>query len=575
MKGTDQWIVFPANERKALERQPLDSRTNRNALHLGIIFQLKQLRQDARKQGHTLSSSRRRSKGRFIFAAVGIISLFILALYILGIVLDQPKDTLIQAYQDVLTLPLAFWATLHILAVMEWLILRSSFEKGSPILEWRNGSLRVNRVAWELGSFVIPAILVLALLGTILAWSGMMALSGSVICSGIFLGSWFYLVLAISPFSPGPATQIYSRLFGSESIIQIQDQFLLGLWSGGSSSLGGKIAPSSFVAAFSMIAWVILVALSFGWIADHLARIPELQLLIVQLICNILGFGFCLWTIVNFISFLIHHTLLREAKSAQSFSPTSLELSAWQRSCALLQHVPEIANLPWQWRWFPTGTMLMRRGDESREFHWLAFGEAVFIQSESAKQPQNFIPIHGGSGFGEYEFFHGGPRKTDVLLRTRSVITTLHYDAIASIATPDIEERIHAVSLASQIMDQSQMFRSMPSYAKEEWMCHAKICKVQNGTSIIKSGSLDTWMGLLVKGGMIVIERSGKEVSELLPGDVFGEMALWSKGPRSANVTAHGEVLFLRWEDDWWAAQVKINGLEDYINELVAKRYMS
>jgi hypothetical protein len=52
-------------------------------------------------------------------------------------------------------------------------------------------------------------------------------------------------------------------------------------------------------------------------------------------------------------------------------------------------------------------------------------------------------------------------------------------------------------------------------------------------------------------------------------------MALWSKGPRSANVTAHGEVLFLRWEDDWWAAQVKINGLEDYINELVAKRYMS
>jgi len=68
--------------------------------------------------------------------------------------------------------------------------------------------------------------------------------------------------------------------------------------------------------------------------------------------------------------------------------------------------------------------------------------------------------------------------------------------------------------------------------------------------TIVKEGSTGTALYVLLSG-RVRIERGGKQVGELGPGDFFGELALIEEEPRSATVIAVDEtecLLFPAWE---------------------------
>lgn len=69
-----------------------------------------------------------------------------------------------------------------------------------------------------------------------------------------------------------------------------------------------------------------------------------------------------------------------------------------------------------------------------------------------------------------------------------------------------------------------------------------------DGEPIISQGDTDRCMYVVQAGQVeVVIEDQGGEavLSVLGPGDVFGEMALFSRSPRSATVRARGEARIL------------------------------
>jgi CRP-like cAMP-binding protein len=65
----------------------------------------------------------------------------------------------------------------------------------------------------------------------------------------------------------------------------------------------------------------------------------------------------------------------------------------------------------------------------------------------------------------------------------------------------------------------------------------AKVSEVKQGTQIITEGDDGNTM-YVVLVGTARVSRGGRKLSTVGPGDTFGELALLSKGPRTASVVA-------------------------------------
>jgi CRP/FNR family cyclic AMP-dependent transcriptional regulator len=58
---------------------------------------------------------------------------------------------------------------------------------------------------------------------------------------------------------------------------------------------------------------------------------------------------------------------------------------------------------------------------------------------------------------------------------------------------------------------------------------------------MVREGEYDRDLYVIVSG-TAVVTRKGKKLAELVPGDFFGELALLSRAPRSATVTAYSDM---------------------------------
>jgi CRP-like cAMP-binding protein len=70
---------------------------------------------------------------------------------------------------------------------------------------------------------------------------------------------------------------------------------------------------------------------------------------------------------------------------------------------------------------------------------------------------------------------------------------------------------------------------------------HAETMTAESGRTIVREGDEGDALFVLLNGSASV-ERGGKRVASLGPGDYFGELALLDPSPRSATVTATDDV---------------------------------
>jgi CRP-like cAMP-binding protein len=71
---------------------------------------------------------------------------------------------------------------------------------------------------------------------------------------------------------------------------------------------------------------------------------------------------------------------------------------------------------------------------------------------------------------------------------------------------------------------------------------YLRVCVAEKGAEIVREGSRDAYLCLLVEGKVAVIKKDHgdetKRLSHIRPGKTFGEMSLLDGEPRSASVIA-------------------------------------
>ena len=122
-------------------------------------------------------------------------------------------------------------------------------------------------------------------------------------------------------------------------------------------------------------------------------------------------------------------------------------------------------------------------------------------------------------------------------------------------------------------MDVSQLkriplFESIPDEDLKQVATFAVGEEYPEGTEVVKEGAFSNHF-YAIEDGKATVERDGKVLAELGPGDVFGEQALLEKQERSATVTATSPLKVIKIEH--WELSRMFKTMPDVVNKLLAQ----
>lgn len=415
---------------------------------------------------------------------------------------------------------------------------------------WRLTPLgpRPEQVMWRLSPSWLTGIVVL-LGDLVLAGEGMTFTAVSSMGVGISSIAIAKLLWDLYPLRSSPGSCLLEKLTGEKDLPQkiswsLRWRFLpipLPVPEEGSFALGAS--------ALATIFWFSLVALTLKLLSlsgHHGLTLAGFLWQSGLAVLVVLYIGFLAIQLLRLFreGWNLHRATLRHVV------PTPEVQQIWETRSSLLTHIPELKFLPWCWQQAPPGTLLIRQGDTDRVFYWIARGEvAVIIRTEKGDF-QHLATFKEGCGVGEIGFLEGRPRTAFVVVRRRVLVASISWDEAAPYLSDDQKDRLRQVVLASQAMENTPIFRLLPPEQKEVWITKGTPVVYSPGEIIMEEGEKQRWIGLVVTG-KVSVYKQGKELAQLSPREVIGEMAYLTGEPRAATIVAQAPVLIWRWEPHW------------------------
>jgi CRP-like cAMP-binding protein len=105
----------------------------------------------------------------------------------------------------------------------------------------------------------------------------------------------------------------------------------------------------------------------------------------------------------------------------------------------------------------------------------------------------------------------------------------------------DAKNRRRAASAITDHLAAARLFSACGKKELREIAKCAKVSTVREGTTIMTEGDEGNTMYVILTG-TAKVSRNGRKLAMLGPGDAVGELALLSKGPRSATVVAQSDM---------------------------------
>lgn len=111
--------------------------------------------------------------------------------------------------------------------------------------------------------------------------------------------------------------------------------------------------------------------------------------------------------------------------------------------------------------------------------------------------------------------------------------------------------QILSMNINQEVFDNSPLFADMSNYQRRKAILISEMHDFDDGTAIIKQGSEERSMYLLLEGEVAVklrTEDGTQQLATLKPGQIFGEIGFIKKTLRTADVVATGKVSVLRFD---------------------------
>jgi hypothetical protein len=130
------------------------------------------------------------------------------------------------------------------------------------------------------------------------------------------------------------------------------------------------------------------------------------------------------------------------------------------------------------------------------------------------------------------------------------------------------------LTLRNEVLKGAGLFEGLRKWQVKKIVLLCRQGRAEAGELLVRQGDMGRTMFILIEGSAVVAARNqddgeAREVAELGPGDIFGEIAMVTPGPRTADVKANSAVTYL--ELDWKA----LNRIRPLYPRITAKLFLN
>ena len=193
------------------------------------------------------------------------------------------------------------------------------------------------------------------------------------------------------------------------------------------------------------------------------------------------------------------------------------------------------------------GQAIFRQGERATSFHVIRAGE-VAIETEHPETGDTRVirTLRRGESFGELGLLQSTPRSATARATDEVELFEVDRGTFDRLLADSIEAPEFGLTLQAMAeLREHPVFRHLSSEALGDLIDHGAWVTASPGQAIITQGEAgDAFYA--IRSGRVDIIRNGEEVTQLGPGDHFGEVALLNDQPRNAGVVAHTPVRAFR-----------------------------
>jgi cAMP-dependent protein kinase regulator len=189
---------------------------------------------------------------------------------------------------------------------------------------------------------------------------------------------------------------------------------------------------------------------------------------------------------------------------------------------------------------------VVEQGSPGSSMYIVADGSVVVLHTPKQGEPTELARLGPGAFFGEMALVSTAPRAAAVHAAERAVLLRADKPQMEELArrTPVIGDVLVAfchARMLENLMRVSQVLAPVPPARRPDVIARFDTDYRKAGDTIIEEGQEGPGLYLIVSGGVRVTRQEGDEImviTELRPGDLFGEISLVMSKPSTATVTA-------------------------------------
>jgi CRP-like cAMP-binding protein len=221
------------------------------------------------------------------------------------------------------------------------------------------------------------------------------------------------------------------------------------------------------------------------------------------------------------------------------------------------------------------GDVVMRQGEQGGSLFVIVSGR-VHVVAEGPPR-RELAALTDGAFFGELALLTNFPRSATVIAAEPTQLLEISRELTSEIIqrSPDVLKtllRFFRDRLLDRLLASSPMFSSFSPAEARGLADRFVFLEMEAGMQVIVEGERAPGLFLLLCGDARVL-RGASERARLVPGDIFGEMSLLTRGPASATIVAHSKCWALELpRERFQEIMLTYPQMLEYVSELADKR---